>query len=53
MIPPWSYDQTQTPVDQNGSLDYTFYTSAALLIVGEIMAQFVKRPTWVEEKAAT
>ena len=39
--------------DMTGSLDYAFYTSAALLIVGAIMAQFVKKPTWAEEKAVT
>ncbi|XCN73129.1 MAG: hypothetical protein Q3M24_23145 [Candidatus Electrothrix aestuarii] len=37
--------------DLTGSLDYAFYISAALLVVGAILAQLVKRPTWAEEKA--
>ena len=37
--------------DMTGSLDYAFYTSAALLLVGAVMVQFVKKPLWKEEEA--
>jgi OFA family oxalate/formate antiporter-like MFS transporter len=36
--------------DLTGSLDYAFYISAGLLVVGAVLAQFVKRPAWVGEK---
>ena len=32
--------------DMTGSLDYAFYLSAGLLIIGAILAQVVKRPIW-------
>jgi OFA family oxalate/formate antiporter-like MFS transporter len=38
--------------DRTGSLDYAFYISAGLLVVGSVLAQVVKRPKWAEEKAA-
>ena len=38
--------------DLTGSLDEAFYISAALLVVGAVMVQFVKRPTWAKEKTA-
>lgn len=38
--------------DLTGSLDYAFYISAALLVLGAGLAQVVKRPQWVEEQAA-
>jgi OFA family oxalate/formate antiporter-like MFS transporter len=39
--------------DRTGSLDYAFYISAGLLVVGSVLAQVVKRPKWAEEKAAS
>ncbi len=39
--------------DMTGSLDYAFYLSAGLLLLGAILAQFIKRPVWAEEKALT
>ncbi|MGR0480803.1 MAG: L-lactate MFS transporter [Candidatus Electronema sp. V4] len=38
--------------DLTGSLDYAFYISAGLLVVGAMLAQVVKRPRWAEEQAA-
>ncbi|MGX9728331.1 MAG: L-lactate MFS transporter [Candidatus Electronema sp. VV] len=38
--------------DLTGSLDYAFYISAGLLVVGAMLAQVVKRPRWAEERAA-
>ena len=38
--------------DLTGSLDYAFYISAGLLVVGSVLAQAVKRPRWAEEQAA-
>ncbi len=38
--------------DLTGNLDYAFYISAALLIVGAILAQIIKRPIWPDEKMA-
>lgn len=38
--------------DLTGSLDYAFYISAGLLVVGSVLAQTVKRPMWAEERAA-
>ena len=38
--------------DLTGSLDYAFYISAGLLVVGSVLAQTVKRPMWAEEQAA-
>ncbi|MCI5168638.1 MAG: MFS transporter, partial [Candidatus Electrothrix sp. GM3_4] len=36
--------------DMTGSLDYAFYLSAGLLVIGAILAQIVKSPTWDKEQ---
>jgi OFA family oxalate/formate antiporter-like MFS transporter len=37
--------------DLTGSLDYAFYISAGLLIVGAVLAQIVSRPRWADKKS--
>ncbi len=39
--------------DITGSLNYAFYISAGLLVIGAVLAQIVKRPTLADEELAT
>jgi OFA family oxalate/formate antiporter-like MFS transporter len=39
--------------DLTGSLNSAFYLSAALLVVGAVLAQIIKRPIWPDEKTAS
>ncbi len=37
--------------DMTGSLDYAFYLSAGLLVIGALLAQLIKRPIWKKGQA--